>query len=67
MFKKSIKIIEYSEDIVKFIQNLISPIKGKIYKENDEIVIELSSRTDKANLIGKNKRNLLLINTGKPR
>ncbi len=58
MFKKSIKIIEYSEDIVKFIQNLILPIKGKIYKENDEIVIELSSRTDKANLIGKNKRNL---------
>jgi len=59
LLRKSIKVIEYDPDVLKFIKNIIHPIYGKIYKESEGIVaIKLDASKDKGIVIGRDKKNL---------
>lgn len=59
MLRKGIKVVEFHNDVLKFIKNLISPIDGKIYKEDEGVVaIKLASNKDKGIVIGRDKKNL---------
>ncbi|MDD5254214.1 MAG: NusA-like transcription termination signal-binding factor [Candidatus Nanoarchaeia archaeon] len=61
--KKQIKVVEFNKIPEKFVENLINPIKGKVYKdEKGTILIEVKGLSDKANLLGKNKQNLVDLN-----
>lgn len=62
LLRKKIKVVEFNSEVEKFIESLIKPIEGKIYKEDENVVIEARSSQDKANLLGKNKRNLEELN-----
>ncbi len=59
LLRKSIKIVEYSNDPSKFVANFISPIEGKVYKESESVIaIHLSSDKDKRMVIGRDKKNI---------
>ena len=58
LLKKKIKVVEFNSEAERFIENLIKPIEGKVYKDGENVVIEAKSVQDKANLLGKNRRNL---------
>jgi N utilization substance protein A len=58
LFNKKIKIVEYDKDIKKFIKNLIAPIKGKVYIEEDKVIIEGKGARFKKEVLGKGRRNL---------
>lgn len=63
LLNKKIKIVEYSHDIKKFIESLIAPIKGKIYIEDDKVVIEGRGARFKKEVLGKGKENLKTYQT----
>ena len=62
LFRKKIRVVEYSKDAEKFVQNMIKPIESKVYKEDKNVIIELKNSHEKAIIIGKNKRNLKELN-----
>lgn len=60
---KRIKVVEYNEDMVTFIKNIIYPAKvEEIVEENNVIFIKDSSKKTKSLLIGRGGKNLKLIN-----
>lgn len=60
--KKNIKVIEFKNDVVKFIENIIYPLKSKIYITDSNIVnIEAQSVMDRGIIIGRDKKNLKKI------
>jgi transcription termination/antitermination protein NusA len=59
LIKKRLKVVEYSEDPLVFIKNLVYPIKLKDVKlEGDTLKISAELQKDKGLLIGRDKRNL---------
>jgi len=61
--KKKIRIIEYRMNVVNFVKNVIYPIKVEEVIENDgEVLIKDPSKKTKSLLIGREGRNLKLIN-----
>ncbi|MCX6711659.1 MAG: NusA-like transcription termination signal-binding factor [Candidatus Woesearchaeota archaeon] len=59
ILNKSIKIIEYNIDPVRFLNNIIYPIKSEnIYIQDNEIRIDIKSTQDKTLLIGREQANL---------
>lgn len=59
VFKKEIRVIEFSQDIIKFIQNLLFPIKAqKIYKEDETVYIEAENNKTKGKIYGRERQNL---------
>lgn len=59
---KRIKIIEYRDEAVNFVKNVIYPIKAEeIVDENGVIFIKDSSKKTKSLLIGRNGKNLKFI------
>ncbi|MEK6969550.1 MAG: NusA-like transcription termination signal-binding factor [Nanoarchaeota archaeon] len=62
-FGKRIKLIEYNDEVVRFIKNIIYPAKvEEIIEENNIIFIKDSSKKTKSLLIGRGGKNLKLIN-----
>jgi transcription termination/antitermination protein NusA len=62
-FGKKIKIIEYSDSLVKFIKNVIYPLKvAEINHEESNVIIRDSSKKTKSLLIGRGGKNLNLLN-----
>lgn len=60
---KRIKVIEYNDEVVNFIKNIIYPAKvEEIIEENSVIFIKDSSKKTKSLLIGRGGKNLKLIN-----
>ncbi len=60
---KRIKVVEYNDDMVTFIKNIIYPAKvEEIVEENNVIFIKDSSKKTKSLLIGRGGKNLKLIN-----
>ncbi len=60
---KRIKVIEYNDEILNFIKNIIYPAKvEEIVEENSVIFIKDSSKKTKSLLIGRGGKNLKLIN-----
>jgi len=63
MIIKTIKIIEYSSDVVEFIKSIIDPIKADSYDMNNNIItINSKDLHIKAMLIGRDRRNLIELN-----
>lgn len=59
---KRIKIIEYRDEAVNFVKNVIYPIKAEeIVDENGVIFIKDRSKKTKSLLIGRNGKNLKFI------
>ena len=59
MFKKKIKIVEFSNDKLKFIKNFIAPLKAQEIKEENNIVfIKGDDNKTRGLLIGRNAKNL---------
>ena len=63
IIKKEIKLIEYSDDLIQFVKNLIYPIEvQKIYKEGSTIFIEEPNNKIKGKIYGRDRKNLSYIN-----
>ena len=57
--KRKIKIVEFNPNMLKFIANLIAPVKAKeIKSENKKIIITPADLKTRGMLIGKNAKNL---------
>jgi len=56
MLRKKIKIVEFSQDIIKFTNNLFYPLKPEISLHENTIEISSDTKT-KALLIGRDRRN----------
>ena len=63
LLKKKIKVVEFNSEVERFVENIIRPTEGKVYKDGENVVIEAKSVQDKANLLGKNRRNLNQLNS----
>lgn len=58
-YKKTIKIVEFSDSREKFITNMIRPLRVDSYAENgDVIILSVEDTKTKGLLIGRNARNL---------
>jgi len=63
MFRKRLKIVEFSEDPLIFVKNFIYPFKSEDVKLNNNIIeITIQDRKTKGLLIGRNGRNLNELN-----
>ncbi|MEM2115553.1 MAG: NusA-like transcription termination signal-binding factor [Candidatus Woesearchaeota archaeon] len=61
--KKNIKIVEFSKDPVKFIKNFLLPIQvDDIFIQDNVIYVVQLDKFQKAKIIGKQKKNLNLMN-----
>ncbi|MBN2422830.1 NusA-like transcription termination signal-binding factor [Candidatus Woesearchaeota archaeon] len=59
LLKRKIKIVEFNSDLIRFIRNLIIPLKvDEIQKEDELIMIKGADSRTKGLLIGKNSQNL---------
>jgi N utilization substance protein A len=59
MFKKKIKIIEYSEDLVEFVGNVVAPIRpAGIVEEEGTVIITPEDMQSRGLLIGRSAVNL---------
>ncbi len=57
-FKKPIRVIEFNEDPVQFVRNLIYPIKADIENRDGKLVILTPDKIIKGKLFGRDKSNL---------
>ena len=61
--KKKIRLVEFSNNVLQFVGNLIAPIKAKEIKEEDGIITIYGNDTkSKGILIGRDRHNLNQIN-----
>lgn len=60
---KRVRVIEYRDDIIGFVKNIIYPLKVEdIVEEDGSVLIKESSKKTKSLLIGREGKNLKLIN-----
>ena len=58
LIKRKIKIIEFDEDIIVFVSNIIAPVKAEeITKKDNIIVIKDSDPKTKGKIIGRDSQN----------
>ncbi len=57
-YKKPLKVIEYNDDVVKFVKNLIYPLKTNVEKRGDKVVISTEDNKTKGFLFGRDKSKL---------
>ena len=63
IIKRDIKLLEYSDDLIQFVKNLIYPIEvQKLYKEDSTIFIEEPNNKIKGKIYGRDRKNLSYIN-----
>ena len=63
LVKKKIRLVEFNDNVVQFVQNLIYPIKAKEIKEEIGIVnIYCNDIKSKGMLIGRDRRNINFVN-----
>ena len=61
--KKKIRLVEFNDNVLQFVENLIYPIKPKETKEEDGIITIYGNDTkSKGLLIGRDRHNLNQIN-----
>lgn len=58
MLKKKIKVIEFNDNPIKFVANIIQPLKAEITEEDKIIIVKAETMQDKAKLIGRDRQNL---------
>jgi len=60
--KKNIKVIEYRDDVVSFVKNIIYPVKvEEIIEDNGFVILKDSNYGVKSKLIGRDSKNLIVI------
>jgi len=60
MFNRKIKILEFNPEVLQFVKNVISPLKGdELSKKDNTIIINVKDNTTKALLIGRESQNLI--------
>lgn len=57
-FKKPIKVIEFNENIIEFVKNLIYPVKVNIENREGKIVIVTEDKKTKGQLFGRDRSKL---------
>lgn len=63
-FKKRIKIVEYADDLLQFVRNMIMPLRVQNIEQMDDIVIvQDQDMKTKGLLIGRNAGNLRNLET----
>ena len=63
LLKKKIKLVEFNENVLQFIENLIKPIKAKeITNEDDVINIYADDTKTRGMLIGRDRNKINSIN-----
>ena len=63
LVKKKIRLVEFNDDVVQFVQNLIYPIKAREIKEESGIVsIYCNDVKSKGMLIGRDRHNIKFVN-----
>ncbi|MBI2582534.1 NusA-like transcription termination signal-binding factor [Candidatus Woesearchaeota archaeon] len=61
--QRKIRVIEYSDDVVGFVKNIIYPLRVQSIKEESEaVIINETNKKAKSLLIGRQGKNLKLIN-----
>ncbi len=60
VFKKTIKVLEYSEDLEKFVRNIV-PEAQDISINGKQIILKVKPM-DRARVIGKNGKNIKILN-----
>lgn len=64
MLKKKIRIIEFSDDVKKFVRNVIMPFKvDEIVEEDGKVVLKSKDSKVKGLIIGRDKKNLEELNS----
>ena len=64
LLKKSIRLVEFSDDVSKFVANLIYPSKADDIKEEDGIVnIYAADMKTKGIIIGRDRHRLNMVNS----
>lgn len=59
LINKKVKVVEFSDDVCKFIKNLIYPVKvADVFLEGNVVNIKVDGVKEKAILIGRNRKNL---------
>ena len=63
VLKKNIRLVEFSSDIARFLQNLIYPVEAKeIKNENGIVSIYCFDMKSKGKIIGRDRHNIKWIN-----
>ena len=61
--QRKIRIIEFSDNVVEFVKNIIYPLRiESITEEQETVVIKETNKKAKSLLIGRQGKNLKLIN-----
>lgn len=61
--QRKIRIIEFSDNVVEFVKNIIYPLRMEsITEEQETVVIKETNKKAKSLLIGRQGKNLKLIN-----
>ena len=61
--QRKIRVIEYNDNVVEFVKNIIYPLRVQsITEENGAVVIKETNKKAKSLLIGRQGRTLKLIN-----
>jgi N utilization substance protein A len=61
--QRKIRVIEYSDNLADFVKNIIYPLRVEsITEEQDAVIIKETNKKAKSLLIGRQGRNLKLIN-----
>lgn len=60
--KRRIKVIEFNPHAGQFVRNVIYPLEGEVREEEKTLIIQNRSRMARSLLIGREGRNLKLIN-----
>jgi|SRR3989344_5063985 len=63
LFKKRIKIVEFDDDVVQFVKNLIYPLHPESIEQQPTAVEITADTKTKGLLIGRDRRNLSFYNT----
>lgn len=58
-FKKKVRIIEFSQDVTRFVRNLLYPVKPRdVRLQDDKVIIEAGDTRDRGMIIGRDRKNL---------
>ena len=61
--QRKVRVIEYNENVVEFVKNIIYPLRiESIIEEQEAVVIKETNKKAKSLLIGRQGKNLKLIN-----
>ena len=58
MLNKRIKVVEFNQDVLQFIKNLLYPLQTSGIENNDDVIEIKSDTKTKSLIIGRNQQNL---------